>query len=125
MRRKIGLMLAVFLTVSPRLYSQDGVLAPQGYDPSQDQWLRIDADMSPDQYRDALRHNRHVARSKIAHSIVSLGVPKAGADLVGIAVAAAVDDLKLPLNKSETLTLRIEDATGGDRSAFIRFKIDW
>ena len=118
-------LLAVLLAVSPVLPAQDSFLTSRQHETDQYQWRQIDADMSPGKYREALRHNRRLARDSLKHSIVSLGVPKMGANLMGAAIALTVDDLKLHLNKSKTLELQIEDATDEDRSALIQIKIDW
>jgi len=125
MTRETRLMLATLLAVSPTLYAQDNALTSREHETDQYQWRQIDADMSPEKYREALRHNRRVTRDKVTQSVVSLGVPKAGANLMGAAIAVAVDDLKLPLNKSKTLMLQIEDAIDGDRSALVRIKLEW
>ena len=58
-------------------------------------------------------------------TVVSLGVPSPAINLVGAAVVLAVDDLKVPLNRSRTLALTIEDAVEEDRSAMVELRFAW
>ena len=125
MTRIRKLVLAVLLAVSPAIHAQDSFLSSLQHETNRNQWQQVGADMSPGEYRKALRHNRRLARNTLTDTIVSFGVPKMGVNLMGAAVALAVDDLKLPLNKSKTLTLKIDDATKEKRSALLQVKFDW
>ncbi len=125
MTRSTKLMIAVLLTVSPAIYAQDSFLISLRHGTDQDHWQQVGANMSPGKYVEAIRHNRRLARDRLTDTIVSLGVPKTGLNLMGAAVALAVDDLKLPLNKSKTLALKIDDATTENRSALLQVKFDW
>ena len=125
MTRTAKLMLAVLLAVSPAIHAQDLFLTSLRHEADRYKWRQVDADMSPVTYGEALRHNRRVARETLTNTIVSIGVPKMGVSLMGAAVALAVDDLKVPLNKSKTLALKIDDATDEDRSAILQMKLEW
>ncbi len=125
MTRSTKLMVAVLLTVSPAIHAQDSFLTSLRHETDQYQWQQVGADMSPGKYEEVIRHNRRLARDRLTHTIVSFGVPKMGLNLMGAAVALAVDDLKLPLNKSKTLALKIDDAASEGRSALIQVKFDW
>ena len=125
MTRSTKLMIAVLLTVSPTIHAQNIFLDSIRHDAAQRQWQQVGMEMSPGKYGEAIRHNRRLARDRLADTIVSLGVPRMGLNLMGAAVALAVDDLKLPLNKSKTLALKIDDATSVERSALIQVKFDW
>ena len=125
MTRSTKLMLAVLLAVSPVIRAQDSFLTSLRHETDQYQWQQVGAGMAPERYRKALRHNRRLALDTLSDTIVSFGVPKMGVNLMGAAVALAVDDLNLPLNKSKTLALKIEDATDEDRSALLQVKFDW
>ena len=125
MTRNAKLMLAVLLAVSPAIHAQDIFLTSLRHEADRYQWRQVGADMSPVKYGEALRHNRRVARETLMNTIVSVGVPQMGVNLVGAAVALAVDDLKVPLNKSRTLALKIEDATDEDRSAILQMRLKW
>ena len=125
MTRSTKLMIVVLLTVSPTIHAQNIFLDSIRHDAVQNQWQDVGTEMSPGTYKEAIRHNRRLARDRLADTIVSLGVPRMGLNLMGAAVALAVDDVKLPLNKSKTLALKIDDATSEDRSAIIQLKFDW
>ena len=125
MTRSTILILIGLFAMNPALHAQDSFFASLQHEADRDQWRQVGADMSPAKYRDALRHNRRLARDRLAETIVSFGVPKMGLNIAGAAVALAVDDLKLPLNKSKTLALQIKNVTGESRSAQLRFKFDW
>ncbi len=125
MTRSTKLMIAVLLTFSPAIHAQDNFLISLRHGTDQDQWQQVGANMSPGKYAEAIRQNRRLARERLTDTIVSLGVPEMGLNLVGAAVALAVDDLKVPLNKSRTLALEIDDATTENRSALLKVKFDW
>ncbi len=125
MTRITNLMLAVLLAVSPVIHAQDSFLISLQHETNRQQWQQVGADMSRGKYEEVLRHNRHVARVRLTDTIVSFGVPEIGVNLMGAAVVLAVDDLKLPLNKSKTLALKIDDAANEDRSALIQVNFDW
>ena len=125
MTRNTKLMFAVLLTVSPAIHAQDLFLTSLRQETDRYQWRQVGANMSPGTYGEALRHNRRLARETLSDTIVSIGVPKMGVNLMGAAVALAVDDLKVPLNKSKTLALKIDDAADEDRSAVLQMKLEW
>ncbi len=119
------LILIGLFALSPAVHAQDSFFASLQHEADRYQWRQVGANMSPAKYGDALRHNRRLARNRLTETIVSFGVPKMGVNVVGAAVALAVDDLKLPLNKSKTLALQIEDVTDESRSAQLQLKFDW
>ena len=125
MIRSTKLMTAIVLAMSPAIQAQDSIFPYLRHETVQVQWQQVGANMSPGKYEEAVQHNRRLAQDRIEHTILSLGVPKLGLDLVGAAAALAVDDVKLPLNKSKTLALKIDDAANEDRSAIIQMKFEW
>ena len=125
MTRGTRLLSVIFLALSPALHAQDGIGGFLERETHRYQWQQVDADMSPGDYRKALRHNRRLALGTLEDTMVSLGVPSSAINLVGAAVVLAVDDLKVPLNKSNTLALKIKDAVDEDRSAMVQLKFDW
>jgi len=125
MTRSTKLMLAVLLAASPAIRAQDSFLTSLPHETDQYQWQQVGADMAPGKYREALRHNRRLARDTLTDTIVSFGVPKMAVNLMGAAAVLAVEDLQLPLNKSKTVALKIEDAIDDDRSAILQMKFDW
>ncbi len=125
MIRSTKIMVAVLLAVSPAIRAQDSFLTSLRQETDRYQWQQVGADMAPGKYEEALRHNRRLARDRVADTIVSFGVPKMGVNLMGAAVVLAVDDLKLPLNKSKTLAVKIDDAANEDRSALLQVNFDW
>ena len=125
MSRNTTLLLTVLVALSPALHAQDSFLLSLQRETGQDQWREVGADMSPGQYGEALRHNRRLAQETVTSTIVSFGVPKMGVNVMGAAIALAVADLKVPLNKSRTLALKIDDAADQSRSALLQMKLDW
>ncbi|MDJ0872741.1 MAG: hypothetical protein QNJ87_13350 [Gammaproteobacteria bacterium] len=125
MVRSIKAILILLFALSPAVHAQEVFLQSLQDETDRYQWRQVGADMSPALYGEALRHNRRLARDTLADTIVSAGVPKMGVSLVGAAVALAVDDLKVPLNSSKTLALKIDDATEEGRSAVLQVKFKW
>ena len=125
MTRRTRLLSVIFLVLSPALHAQDGIGGFLERETHRFQWQQVDADMSPGEYQKALRHNRRLAHSTLQDTMVSLGVPSSALNLVGAAVVLAVDDLRVPLNKSKTLALKIEDAVDEDRSAVVQVRFAW
>ena len=125
MTRSTKLMMALLLTMSPAIHAQDSFLMSLQQETHEQQWQQVGGNMSHGQYAEATRHNRRLARDRLADTVVSLGVPKMGLNLMGAAVALAVDDLRVPLNQSKTLALKLDDAASEDRSAQIQVKFSW
>ena len=125
MTRSTKLMLAILLAASPAIRAQDSLLNSLRHETDQYQWQQVGVDMAPGKYRQALSHNRRLTRDTLTDTIVSFGVPKMAVNLMGAAAVLAVDDLQLPLNKSKTLALKLEDAIDEDRSALLQMKFDW
>lgn len=78
--------------------------------------------MSSEEYREAFRHNRRLVRDTLRNTITSLGVPGTGVDLMGAAIALAVDDPSLHLNK--TMALEFKDLAKEDRRVDFRINFD-
>ncbi|HFD80998.1 MAG TPA: hypothetical protein ENK05_11505 [Gammaproteobacteria bacterium] len=86
--------------------------------------------MSPEQYRQTYRHNlksaRHLVESYSRKTLSSIGVPKAGIDLIGAAAAFAVtQDAGVHLGRSNLLSVGVRNAADNDRSVFLGIKVDW
>ena len=94
MTRSTRLRLAALVAASPAIRAQDSFLTSLRHVTDQYHWQQVGADMAPGKYREALRHNRRLARETLTDTIVSFGVPKMGVNLMGAAVALAVDDVK-------------------------------
>jgi hypothetical protein len=92
-------------------------------------WRQINYQMSPQEYRDASKHNQRVvtkvARSYLEEQIKSLGVPIKEAAMAGAAVNFAVDGGTFNLNESKTLALEFKDPIASGREMFLKFKVDW
>jgi hypothetical protein len=92
-------------------------------------WRQINNQMSPQEYRDASKHNQHVAtkvaRSYLEEQIKSLGVPIKEAAVAGAAINFAVDGGTFNLNESKTLALEFKDPIASGRGMFLKFKVDW
>ncbi len=125
MIRTMGFTTLACLVVSSGLYAQDSLLLSLQKQTNQQQWRSVDAEMSAGSYKNVMNHNRRLAADTLSETIQSLGVPKVGIAIVGAATALAVSDVKVPLNRSKTLGLRIDDAAEEDRSALIEVKLKW
>ncbi|MDJ0871825.1 MAG: hypothetical protein QNJ87_08645 [Gammaproteobacteria bacterium] len=125
MIRTMGFTTLACLVVSSGLYAQDSLLLSLQKQTNQQQWRSVDAEMSAGSYKNVMNHNRRLAADTLSETIQSLGVPKVGIAIMGAATALAVSDVKVPLNRSKTLGLRIDDAAEEDRSALIEVKLKW
>ena len=125
MIRTMGFTTLACLVASSGLYAQDNLLLSLQKQTNQQQWRSVDAEMSAGSYKNVMNHNRRLAADTLSETIQSLGVPKVGIAIVGAATALAVSDVKVPLNRSRTLGLRIDDAAEEDRSALIEVKLKW
>ena len=86
--------------------------------------------MSEGEYRSSYRHNQRIVRDFVKsyseNTLTSMGVPKSGVKLMGVAAGlAAGQDAKLYLNKSKFMALELKDATEDDRAVFFGIKLDW
>jgi hypothetical protein len=92
-------------------------------------WRQINDQMSPQEYRDASKHNQRVvtkvARSYLEEQFIALGVPIKGVAMAGAAVNFAVDGGTFNLNESKTLALEFKDPIDSGRGMFLKFKVDW
>ncbi len=125
MIRTMGFTTLACLVASSGLYAQDSLLLSLQKQTNQQQWRSVDAGMSAGSYKNVMNHNRRLAADTLSETIQSLGVPKVGIAIMGAATALAVSDVKVPLNRSKTLGLRIDDAAEEDRSALIEVKLKW
>ncbi len=125
MIRTMGFTALVCLVATSGLYAQDNLLLSLQKQTNQQQWRSVNAEMSAGNYKNAMKHNQRLAADTLSETIQSLGVPKVGIAIVGAATALAVSDVKVPLNRSKTLGLRIDDAAEEDRSALIEVKLKW
>ena len=123
---------ALVLTASSAACAEDsGFLSVgQATDRHNTEWRMYGENMSPSQYRDAYRHNQDLVldyvKSYSKNTLRSVGIPKAGINLMGTAAGlAAGRDAKFYLNKSKLLALEVKDAVGSERSLMFGIKVDW
>lgn len=126
MTPRVGLMLAVVLATSPAVSAQGTDVPIRGLlQAEQRQWQNFDLNMSPKEYETAYRDNRRFARDIAKDTLLSLGIPNTGVNVVGAAVALTVSKTKIPLNRSDTLGLELRNLINEDRRFLLRFKVDW
>lgn len=126
MTPRVGLMLAVVLATSQAVSAQDADMYIRGpLEVEQRQWRNYDLNMSPKQYETAFRQNRRFARDRVKDTLLSLGIPDTGVNVVGAAIALTVSKAKIPLNKSDTLGIELKDLIDEDRRFLLRYKVDW
>lgn len=119
-------MLAVVLATSQAVSAQDADMYIRGpLEVEQRQWRNYDLNMSPKQYETAFRQNRRFARDRVKDTLLSLGIPDTGVNVVGAAIALTVSKAKIPLNKSDTLGIELKDLIDEDRRFLLRYKVDW
>jgi hypothetical protein len=93
-------------------------------------WQTYSTDMSPGDYRRAVRDNHRLVRKFVksysSETLASVGVPQAGITFLGAAAGLAVDgDARLHLNSSKTLALQFDDVIDSDRALFLTIKKRW
>lgn len=92
-------------------------------------WRKVDANMSPNEYRDTCRENQRLARDTVMfysqRTLRSVGVPEAGIEFMGAAVGLAMHDARFHLNKSRTVALELKDVADNDRTVFLGIKMAW
>ncbi len=90
----------------------------------------VGANMSVDEYRQACHDNqkqvRNFVESYSESTLLSLGVPKAGVNMLGaVAGAAVTQNATLYLNDRKFFAIDIKDAAQEDRAIYLGFKLDW
>ena len=97
-----------------------------------EQWDTVTANMSPEEYHYAYRHNQHLLRDEAeSYSIDALrsaGVSETGIQMMGLAAGlAAKGDARVYLTRSGSkgLALEFRDLTNGDRSAVLGIHLQW
>jgi hypothetical protein len=97
-----------------------------------DQWHTVTAQMSPEEYRSAYRHNQHRLRDEVKSysmdALRSAGVPETGIRLMGVAAGLAVDgdaQLYLTRRKSKGPVLEFKDLVNGDPSVLLGIRLKW
>jgi hypothetical protein len=92
-------------------------------------WRTVDANMSPNEYRDTCRENQRLAQDTLMfyskRTFTSIGVPEAGIEFMGAAVGLAMHDARFHLNKSGTVALELKDVADKDRTVFLGIKMAW
>lgn len=92
-------------------------------------WRKVDANMSPHEYRDRCRENQRLARDTLMfyskRTFTSIGVPEAGIDVMGVAVGLAMHDARFHLNKSRTVALELKDVADKERTVLLGIKMAW
>ena len=97
-----------------------------------DQWHSVTAQMSPEEYRDAYRHNQRRLRDEVKSysmdALRSAGVPETGIRLMGVAAGLAVDgdaQLYLTRAKSRGPVLEFRDLVSGDPGVLLGIHLKW
>ena len=121
---------AFFLTASSCVWAADRGSEFSGHKPDRHEWQTVNGEMSEGEYRSSYRHNQRIVRDFVKsyseNTLTSMGVPKSGVKLMGVAAGlAAGQDAKLYLNKSKFMALELKDATEDDRAVFFGIKLDW
>lgn len=86
--------------------------------------------MTVDQYRQASHSNqqqiRHFVESYSENTLLSLGVPKTGINLIGaVAGAAVTQNATVYLNDQKSFAIDIKDAAQDDRAIYFGYKLSW
>ncbi len=93
-------------------------------------WQSFSTDMSPSEYKRAVRANqkqvRKFVKSYSSEALSSAGVPKAGIAFLGAAAGLAVDgDARLPINDSKTFAFQFDNVVDEERALLFTFKKSW
>jgi hypothetical protein len=89
------------------------------------EWHSVHRGLPLAEYGEISRQNRRIVRGAIQDTAAALGAPQAATAVVGALVALAVDDPRIGLNDSKTLTLQLKDATSRERGLFINVEFAW
>lgn len=127
--RATGIVLVLLLAGSPAMGAEYGVSHATVHEKRQSQWLTIDADMSPSEYRRAYRQNQRLVVDLMEfHSkraLASTGVSERAIGVVGTAALAPVRDTRFHLNSSKTMAVEFQDVMARHRTLFLEFKKKW
>lgn len=123
-------MTALLIAFGTASADENGTESPEGARANNQQWRTFEASMSPSDYREAVRSNqkqvRRFVKSYSSEKLRSLGVPKPGVAVLGVAAGLAVDgDARLNLNKSKSLAFTFDDVVSDDRAVMFKFRKRW
>lgn len=129
MRRITTILAALLTTAGPSLAADDGRTAA-GSDDIQKEWRMFDANMSPTEYKDAVRENQKLARRLVKtysnETLAAVGVPRAGITALSVAAGLAIDgDARWHLNESKTMAFSLDDMVSDDRALMFTVKKRW
>jgi len=125
MTLRAALISAIILAVSSPLQADEVFLTAMRQEAERHQWRQIDLNMTSEEYRESFQHNRRLVRDTLRSTVTSLGVAGKGAGLMGAAIALAVDDSRLHLNKNKTMAFEFKDLIEEDRRVDFRINLDW
>ncbi len=119
------------LLASAQLHAEDTVFSVgKSAIDRPDYWQTFSTSMSDQQYRNTYKNNQRqmgkFLKSYSENTLLSVGIPKAGIKILGVAAGLATNrDATLYLNKSRILALQVKDAANDNRAMFIGIKMDW
>ncbi len=121
---------ALALLASAQLHAEESIFSVGESATDGTPWQAYDNAMSDQQYRRVYKDNQHqigkFIKSYSENTLLSIGVPKTGIKIMGIAAGLATNrNAKLYLNKSRILALEVKDAANDNRAMFIGIKMDW
>jgi hypothetical protein len=132
MLRMITMLAALLVTAGPSLAADNDGTARGSERPGdiEKQWRMFDAEMSPTEYRDAVRENQKLARRLVKsysnETLTAVGVPDAGVTALGVAAGLAIDgDATWHLNESRTMAFSLDDVVSDDRALMFTIKKHW
>jgi hypothetical protein len=107
-----------------------GTSASQPGEGDRFQLRSVDATMTADEYEQAYRNNqRRIVKFVESYSedtLMALGIPKKGVQVLGaVAGAAVTQNATLYLNSGKSLAIDIKDAAQDDRAIFFALKHKW
>ena len=93
------------------------------------QWLKIDSNMSPEEYQNSGRQNQRMMRKSAKKLLLqaskSVGIPKQGVALTGAAVGLVLEGAKFNLNESKTMALQLNEVASQERAISLRIRFHW
>ncbi len=119
------------LLASAQLYAEDAVFSVgKSAIDRPDYWQTFSTSMSDQQYRNTYKNNQRqigkFLKSYSENTLLSVGIPKAGVKILGVAAGLATNrDATLYLNKSRILALQVKNPANDNRAMFIGIKMDW
>jgi hypothetical protein len=129
-------MIRIIIVVSAMLLVTSSIVHAEEREPfllklgyKDERMQRADRNVSAQEYEETYSRNRKIFSDNLEsyskNALGLIGIPEQGANLMGVALGAAVNGARLDLNKSKTLGLELKDVGNSDRTIYFGINLDW